>query len=148
MTRHIIDLFTQAIISLTWIGGLHAAFVPSTTNIVYNNNNKASYQLYMEKLEAKVLSSTPLQPTPPSPFVGFDPTNSEALVSITKGFIATGKFVLVLLFYYLISYVQYVLTRVTSISFIIIISCNAFSRLWDTIQSSKGLLNSTKVFII
>ena len=83
----------------------------------------------MEKLEG--VSSTPLQPTPPSPFVGFDPTNSEALVSITKGFIATGKSALVL-FYDLI-YVQYALTRVTSISFIIIISCNAFSRLWDTI---------------
>ena len=124
MMRHIIDLFTQALISLTWIGGLHAAFVPSTTNIIYNNNNKASYQrLNMEKLEGvkdAILSSTttPLQPTPPSPFVGFDPTNSEALVSITKGFIATGKSVLVLLFYYLISCVQYVLTRVTSISFI------------------------------
>ena len=119
MMRHI-DLFTQAIISLTWIGGLHAAFVPSTTNIIYNNNNRASYQrLYIEKLEGvkdTILSSTPLQPTPPSPFVGFDPTNSEALVSITKGFIATGKSALVLLFYYLISCVQYVLTRVTSIS--------------------------------
>jgi len=107
MKRHIIDLFTQAIISLTWIGGLHAAFVPSTTNTIYNNDNRASYQrLYMEKLGVKdtILSSTttPLQPTPPSPFVGFDPTNSEALVSITKGFIATGKSALVLLFYYLI----------------------------------------------
>jgi len=123
--RHIIDLFTQAIISLTWIGGLHAAFVPSTTNTIYNNDNRASYQrLYMEKLEGDTILSTttttPLQPTPPSPFVGFDPTNSEALVSITKGFIASGKSAkstLVLLFYYLI-YVQYVLTRVTSISFI------------------------------
>ena len=115
--RHI-DLFTQAIISLTWIGGLHAAFVPITTNIIIN---KASYQrLYMEKLEGvkdTILSSstTPLQPTPPSPFVGFDPTNSEALVSITKGFIATGKSALVL-FYDVISCVQYVLTRDTSTS--------------------------------
>ena len=71
----------------------------------------------MEKLEGvkDTISTTPLQPTPPSPFVGFDPTNSEALVSITKGFIATGKSALVL-FYDVISCVQYVLTRDTSIS--------------------------------
>ena len=72
----------------------HAAFIPSSINAIQTTTIKSS-SLYMEKLDSvkdtlanlsKQTKPAPLTPSPPPPF---DPTNPEALISITKSFIAT-----------------------------------------------------------